>query len=221
MTALSYTVRPISDRTWFRPASARERSRFTASWSDTLELLRREYELLGGHRLVIEIDVREQDLRIDGTLRANARPVSSPAVVVAFESDHGPLLYRSDLYDAVAAGARGSQPWQANVRAVALTLEALRAVDRYGATRRAEQYQGFRALPPGSGAAPSGMTTEVALAVITRESGVGLHSAVGNLPLALRHAKANTHPDRNNGDRSRYDAVDQAEQVLKRAGRLL
>ena len=32
---MRYTVRPLSDRTWMRPASRRTRSRFTSSWSDT------------------------------------------------------------------------------------------------------------------------------------------------------------------------------------------
>lgn len=35
--------------------------------------------------------------------------------------------------------------WQHNVRSIALGLEALRAVDRYGISRRGEQYAGFRA----------------------------------------------------------------------------
>lgn len=38
--------------------------------------------------------------------------------------------------------------WQANVRAIALTLEALRAVDRYGATQ-GRQYAGFQQLTAG------------------------------------------------------------------------
>lgn len=211
-------VRPISDRTWFRPAPARERSRFTAPWSDTLDLLRREFEHLGGRRLVIEIDVREQDLRVDGTLRSNARPPGSDAVVVAFESTHGPLLYRSDLYDAVAWGAKGAAAWQHNVRAVALTLESLRAVDRYGATRSGEQYRGFKQLPPGSGVAPSGMTTELAITIIETEADHFWDDReAGDI---VRRAKGFAHPDRNNGDRSRWNAVDEAEQVLRQAGLL-
>jgi hypothetical protein len=43
--------------------------------------------------------------------------------------------------------------WQHNVRSIALGLEALRAVDRYGITRKGEQYAGFRAaLSAGSAA---------------------------------------------------------------------
>lgn len=35
--------------------------------------------------------------------------------------------------------------WEHNVRSIALGLQALRAVDRYGISRRGEQYAGFRA----------------------------------------------------------------------------
>lgn len=40
------------------------------------------------------------------------------------------------------------QFWQHNVRSIALGLEALRAVDRFGISRRGEQYAGFRAALP-------------------------------------------------------------------------
>ena len=42
--------------------------------------------------------------------------------------------------------------WQHNLRSIALGLEALRAVDRYGISRRGQQYAGFRAaLTTGEG----------------------------------------------------------------------
>jgi hypothetical protein len=41
--------------------------------------------------------------------------------------------------------------WEHNVRAIALTLELMRAVDRYGATQ-GRQYAGFQQLTAGSGA---------------------------------------------------------------------
>lgn len=45
------------------------------------------------------------------------------------------------------------EDWRHNVRSIALGLEALRAVDRYGITRKGEQYAGFRAaLTAGSAA---------------------------------------------------------------------
>ena len=37
-----YTTRPLSDRTWLRPEHERKASQFSATWSDTLDLLIRE-----------------------------------------------------------------------------------------------------------------------------------------------------------------------------------
>lgn len=40
----------------------------------------------------------------------------------------------------------GEVDWQINLRAIALGLEALRKLDRYGITSRGEQYTGWRAI---------------------------------------------------------------------------
>lgn len=216
-----YTTRPISDRTWLRPEHERVSSQFSVTWTDTLDLLIREVfaiQYKGMPDPVIEVDVRERDIRIDGGLRADAK-AATPAVVVAFESKHGPLLYRCDRYRGGGYRSR-MQPWQHNVRAIALTLEALRSVDRYGATRRGEQYTGWKALPPGTGVVATGMTVELALDVLERESGYLRGYVTEHTGAALRRAQANAHPDRNGGGRSRWNAVDEAEQVLRRAGRL-
>lgn len=170
---------------------------------------------------MIEIDVQESDLRLDGTLRANARP-SSSAVVLAFESTHGPLLYRCDRF---YTNYHDQGPeWQHNLRAIALTLEALRAVDRYGATETGQQYAGFKALPAGRAMPPSHMTRTQAIELVERvaigDDGANLERTLQRLNAdeallrdALRQAKAMTHPDRR-GDRVMWDQVEQAAQVL-------
>ncbi|WGL50658.1 hypothetical protein P5P86_11855 [Nocardioides sp. BP30] len=218
---MRYTTRPLSDRTWLRPASARKRARFDATWSQTLALLGREIEHLKGRDVVIEVDVREQDIRLDGQLRANAK-AETPAVVVAFESaKHGPMLYRADSY----AHSWTNRPgWQENARAIALTLEALRAVDRYGATETGQQYTGFKALPAGRAMPASHMTRDEALALLwkygrtERDAGAttGLPGSTDAIALARYHraAKAAAHPDRHSGDRTLWDQIEQAAHVL-------
>lgn len=135
-------TRPLG--VWTEPVTADRRSpRFNAAWSDTQALLAREAEYLGAELVVVQIDVTEADLRRDGMIRANAR-IDFPGVRVSFESRHGPLTYATDVYE---TRYYGDMPgWQANLRAIALSLEALRAVDRHGVTRRGEQYRGFQAL---------------------------------------------------------------------------
>jgi len=202
---MRYTTRPLSDRTWLRPDRERTPSRFDASWPDTLDLLGREIGHLRGRDVVIEVDVRERDIRLNGGLRSTAR-AETPAVVIAFDTPgHGPMLYRSDRYN-----TGGGSAWQHNVRAIAKTLEALRAVDRYGATETGQQYTGFKALPAGRAMPPSHMTTDEARAVITHIIGPVDRPWDTRIRLARREA----HPDRNGGDRTLWDKVEQAARVL-------
>jgi hypothetical protein len=215
---LRYTTRPLSDRGWVGQQK-RETSRFTAGWTDTLDLLEREYTMLKGTDLVIEVDVPESGIRNDGLLRSDAR-TSTPAVVVAFESMHGPLLYRCDRYNALPWKPGMRDLWQHNVRAVALTLEALRAVDRYGASESGEQYRGYKAIGAGTGIAlSSGMTQTDAEEIIERVAGVGMPDRAERLAW-VRQARARSHPDLHEGRREQYDLVDEAVQVLKRAGKV-
>lgn len=208
---MRYTVRPISDRTWLG-TMGKEPTRFKSKWPATQEILGREIDALQGRNVVIEIDITESDLKLNGELRANARPTTR-AVVVAFESKHGPLLYRCDRFY-TNWHSQGPE-WQHNVRAIALTLEALRAVDRYGATETGQQYAGFKALPAGRAMGSSHMTASDARAVI---QGFVDHAIewddADDVRTSLRAAKRAAHPDFNKGQRSGWDLVEQAAKVL-------
>lgn len=149
---MRYQLRPLH---WTAPVTPGRQSSavFRASWTDTLTLLGDEIEQLGGGRsdVLFEVDVQQADLRLDGMLRANAKMGDFPGVVVTFDSKFGQLRYASDAYEPRWKGAMPG--WQANIRAVALALQALRAVDRYGVSKRGEQYTGWRALEAGNGSA--------------------------------------------------------------------
>jgi hypothetical protein len=137
----------------------RRQSPFTAVWSDTLDLLSREIEQLGAPRdkpWVLQVDVPEWQLRNDGGIYARATPFS-PGVRVSFESRHGPLTYSADRFS----------HWQDNVRAIALSLEALRKVDRYGVAGHGEQYRGWTAISN----RPAQMTREQAAEFLAYQAG--------------------------------------------------
>ena len=207
---MKYTTRPLSDRTWLRPAGKRVRSRFDSSWTSTLRLLGQEIDHLGGRDVVIEVDAREQDIRNDGMLRANARTPDNPAVVVAFDTArHGPMLYRCDRF---YAPYYDQIDWQHNVRAIALTLECFRAADRYGATETGQQYVGFKQLGAGTAMPASHMTADEAVALLHEVAGFG--GRFTDLRIPYRKARAAAHPDRNGGDRTLWDQVEQAARVL-------
>lgn len=132
----------------------RRRAQFSAPWSSTLNLLGRELEQLGRKNVVIQVAVTESEIRLDGFPRANARPFH-PGVILSLDSKYGPLSYPCDTFTT----------WQDNLRGIALALEALRAVDRYGVTKRGEQYTGWKQLPSGR-PMPTAMTREQAAGFI-------------------------------------------------------
>lgn len=205
---MRYTTRPISDRTWLRSASKREWSRFDTTWSKTLQLLGREIDMLDGRDVVIEVDVPERAIRLDGMLRADAK-ANSPAVVVAFESKHGPMLYRCDRFVARYSG----QPddWQQNVRAIALTLEALRAVDRYGATETGQQYAGWKAI----GSAPASVPLAADAAWLTLRNLAEVSTEADVSPeRIISLARRNAHPD-HGGTVDTWTAFDEAYKAVR------
>lgn len=210
---MSYSVRPLTDRTWLDQAKKRT-TQFSSTWVQTERLLLDEVAHLKGRNLVIGMDITEADLKLNGELRARARP-SSDAVEVAFESAHGPMLYRCDRMLA-PYGFQGPA-WQHNVRAIAKTLEALRAVERYGAVDTGQQYAGFKALPAGRAMPASHMTRDRAIAILASYVDVPpqhLNLTPESLRHAWRRARRQAHPDAQSGDQTKWDQVEQAAQVL-------
>ncbi|KQU30311.1 MULTISPECIES: hypothetical protein [unclassified Rhodococcus (in: high G+C Gram-positive bacteria)] len=210
------TLRPITN--W--PGTftkERRRSNFSAPWRSTLELLDRELYYLGpGTRnapAVMQIAMREQDFRLDGLPRANARP-EHPGIILSVESTKGPLSFPSDRFTT----------WQDNLRAIALSLEALRKVDRYGVTRNAEQYTGWKAIGSGAGGAieqPLFASADAAERFLRDLSPMPRSEGAPNTTQSVyRRAAASAHPDRRNGDRSLWDKVEAAAELLRVAGRL-
>lgn len=218
---MRYEIRPLG--AWTDPLTENRRSAtaFRASWGDTLALLGRETQQLDADLVVVQIDVTDGELRRDGMLRSRAR-VDFPGVRVSFGSRHGPLTYATDAYE--SRWHDGLSSWQANVRAIALALEALRAVDRWGVTRRGEQYRGWTALPAGTGAV---MTVEAAARFIAEHAGwvdpddpdapdAVVADLLGDHQVALRAYRAaamRLHPDRG-GDAELFRALQAARERL-------
>jgi len=218
MTGL-YELRPLDDRTGFtgkQKHSAFTRRAGDGSWrresiplSETRDLLARELTMVSASDVILEVDVLPGQIRLDGELYANAK-VNSPAVRLHFESKHGHLSYQTDVFTT----------WQDNVRAIALALEALRKVDRYGIGRGDEQYRGYLALDAGTGIALGGMTKTEAAAVLHSAADVigdephpGMTST-WEIERVWKRARSASHPDRNDGDQEQWDRVELAAKVL-------
>ncbi|MGW8935468.1 molecular chaperone DnaJ [Gordonia terrae] len=192
------TVRPI--QSWpGELTSSRRRAPFRASWSDTIELLRRELRAINARDVVLQVAMQEKDFRIDGYPRAQAK-AAHPGVILSLQSDVGPLSWPCDTFDV----------WQDNIRGIALSMEALRKVDRYGVTKRGEQYTGWQQLPAGGGEATS--SVEHATTVIREYGGADV-----DLEKAYRRAQFATHPDRNGDSRVLWNAIEAAAEVLRSA----
>lgn len=197
---LSYQFRPIEH--WPTQATkARKRSQFKAGYSDTLRLLERELGHLRATNIVIQADCEERMIRQDGMLRSGAT-LRGPGVILSFDSKHGPLAYPCDTY----------VNWDCNLRAIALSLEALRTVDRYGVTKRAEQYQGWARLPGPAPQAP--LTLNQAAGILLRAAGES-SSKISRDSLAdvYRRACTRTHPDVG-GDAEQFKQVQTAKELL-------
>ena len=123
------------------PASARKNSRFDTPLKRAVDDLLSELELLGAREIIISSNL---ELKPNGLPYADSRQPSDPAVAVYFNrktSDGAPrpFVIACDTYRLVAD----------NVRAVGMTVAALRTIQRHGASSMLEQaFTGFAALPP-------------------------------------------------------------------------
>lgn len=212
-----YEIRPLGP--WLEPVTPERQGahRFRAAWSDTLTLLRRETGMLGADLVVMQVDVLAGQIRRDGMLRADAR-VGFPGVRVSFNSIHGPLTYATDMYER-QWGHGTHDGWQANVRAIALSLEALRAVDRYGVTRRGEQYRGWAQID--SRPAEASWTPLQAAEFIAHWAEVPDPAALladrEALTRAYRAAARRAHPDAATGHADTMARLNAARDLIRRA----
>lgn len=205
MSRIDYRFAPLE--TWpGEKTKNRKRAPFRASMTHTHELLARELTHLQARNVAIQADCERSEIRIDGMLRADAR-LKSPCVILSFDSKLGPLQYPCDTY----------LDWRDNLRAIGLALAALRAVDRYGVTRRAEQYRGWQQLPAPAADGFSGK--EAAAKFISALVGLAegawrkLTIDTAHAASMVRVAEFKTHPDVG-GDPEQFKRVQKAKEAL-------
>ncbi len=203
---MNYHTRPLTREAKARlKGIQRQHSRFDTGWGVTLYELDREVGYLRPkyREFVLQIDVEERDLRLDGELRANARPASPDVAIAVDTRSKGSLLFVCGrfLY------------WQDNVRAIALGLEALRKVERYGIVQSDEQYKGFGQLPPGTPMPAAKMTLDEARKLLVNASGSDLatNATWGDV---YRSAARQHHPDAG-GDNDYFVQINAAYQLIR------
>lgn len=113
-------------------------SRFACTWGTLLDDLEIELHALDASSIIVEADLRKDQIRNDGWPRGGCSP-ATPGVRLSFASKHGPMAFACGTF----------RTMEQNLRAIGLTLQRLRLIDEYGATRSGEQYKGFAQLPAG------------------------------------------------------------------------
>lgn len=168
------------------PRSKRAKGRFTLPQKRTRYLLEQELGAIDAQDVFIRTWFRMDQIKADGWPYFGQVP-RDPGVILTFTRQGQSVSMPCDHF----------KTFDDNLRAIALSLVALRKVDRYNVTRSGEQYRGFTALPlpkdlsPGNGFAAS-------LAVLTALSGhteQQIRKDFETLRSAFTVAARKTHPD--------------------------
>lgn len=167
--------------------------------------LEQQLRLLGcNNTAFIEADIDEKHIRQDGGLRSTATTGPNPGCIVfATHPRLGNLRWACDGYRKLPE----------NIRAVSMTIQNLRAIDRYKCVRDNEQFRGFKALPA---TASQTLSLDAALGILAKYSTrIDAQTASKEaFARAVRAAQAATHPDRHGGDRALWDEVERAVVIL-------
>lgn len=117
-------------------AKRREHGRFRTTFARARDALVDELRSLGAAGLILSTNV---PLRHDGLPYAGVREPDDPGVAVYFQLKGKPHTMTCDRWKSVAG----------NLQALALTVEAMRGIARWGSAEMRDQaFAGFQALPP-------------------------------------------------------------------------
>jgi hypothetical protein len=126
---------PLSWPDGWKRVPYRSRSRFEVSgFGKARDFLLAEIRRMGGAGVILSTNI---PLRNDGLPYANSREPNDPGVAVYFRYQKRDLCFACDAYTSV----------RENAYAIAKTVEALRGIERWGASDMMERaFRGFAAL---------------------------------------------------------------------------
>lgn len=198
---------------WVEPEAFDEykKSPFQASSFKTLELLRDELKRVDATNVVLYTLHNSEAIKRDGWPRADKQP-PHPGVILEFNK-----LDRDGNTVTLRFPCHTFRHWEDNLRAIALALEALRKVDRYGVMTGA-QYAGFKALPPAE-KGTEGQTPEQAAEFVAEAAGMpgaGNQVLVNDIfaDLAYKTAAKKLHPDLG-GDEREFQKLENSMRLVR------
>lgn len=164
---------------------------YRVSMAKARDDLYRELELFGATKALISSNAR---LRLDGKLAAQQGPVSDAGVAIYFTKDHEKYVIACDKW----------MHLQDNIRAVGLTIQAMRAIERHGtAGMVADALVGFKAIP-----ATTGVVWWEAL-------GLRPEATPGEIETAFRQRVKTLHPDVSPGREDEYQQLLEAYRLAR------
>lgn len=183
---------------WPRTKAAdRKSARFQTTWAKTLEKLAREIKLLGGTPPIISSNV---NLRRDGFPYADMAQdrIADPGVAVYFTMRNKPRVMARDAHPTM----------HENLHSLALTIEAMRAIERHGGALMMERaFEGFAALStPGAKS-------------WWRVLQVPANASRDEIEFAYRRLARERHPDRGGSDAMMAELNAAREQGFKECRR--
>lgn len=184
----------------------RQGSPFSVKYVKLLDDLEDELKKFGARDIVIQAELSRDDIRNDGWPSSRA-VFRGPGIILGFVNRKGQeISFPCDTYSS----------FQANLRAISLTLTALRSIDRYGVSKHAEQYKGWTKLPP----APKRMNPNDALMFVALHGNGSAEMRPNRegFPMVYRLAVKKLHPDNpTTGNHEQFVRLQQAAEVVKEA----
>lgn len=130
---------PLAWPEGWKRAKWREQSRFRTEFTKARDFLFAEIGRMGGSRTVLSTNL---PLRRDGLPYANQPNPQDPGVAVYFKYHDKSMVFACDRFTKVGD----------NIYAIGLTIEALRGIERWGASDMMERaFSGFKALASENG----------------------------------------------------------------------
>jgi hypothetical protein len=173
-----------------------QKSRFEVSFTEARDGLMEEIKRLGGRLPVLSTNV---ELRGDGLPYANQRAPKDRGVAVYFQYKQQQRVFACDRWDSV----------KDNMRALQKTIEAIRGIERWGASDMLDRaFSGFVALP-----APSHGSNRHWRAVLDIEDMDPIYEV--NIHDAYRRLARSVHPDRGGSDEAMAELNVARDQGLK------
>lgn len=189
---------PLSWPDGWKRVARRTRSRFEVSgFGRARDFLLAEIRRMGGTGVILSTNI---PLRLDGLPYANSREPNDPGVAVYFRYGKRDMCFACDAYVTV----------RENAYAVAKTIEALRGIERWGASDMMERaFRGFAALAATSESAEDWTTVLQCSADAT----------VDTINVQYRARARAAHPDVAGGSHEMMARLNQARESALTAAR--